>query len=163
MPEDTTIEAAVSAVAEHLRHAFDLPAWEATRPEGGEEERSYGPMLVNDRYVGRDGSTPADFRREATAAFATAGIELAAPAGAGEGGWLEAVGRLDGATITVRSEGGPRSSWADRAGPVQGTTAGCTGFEVSGSSVIVTFSKRSRYSDSVNTSCPGLNTSSSLS
>lgn len=105
MPEDTTIEVAVTAVAEHLRHAFDLPAWVAARPEGGVEEHSYGPILVSDRYVGRDGSTPADFRREVTAAFATAGIELAAPAGAGQGGWLEAVGRLADATITVRSKG----------------------------------------------------------
>lgn len=105
MPDDDTVEAAVLSIAEDLAEVFDLPQWQVVRKGGLQDGRWLGPHLRSDRYVGRDGSTPADFRREVQAAFDAAGLRTVEVPGVGDGGWLVGRAEVDGVPLCVRSKG----------------------------------------------------------
>lgn len=105
MGDIDTIERAVEIVAEDLGEAFDLPAWEVVRVGSDSPNGFTGPMLRSPVYVGRDGSTPADFTREVAQAFESAGLVTVDEPGVGDGGWLIGTARVAGRILTVRSKG----------------------------------------------------------
>lgn len=103
MPDSEQVETAVHGIAEHLADVFDLPEWTVVRQGRESSDAWSGPLLRSEKYVGRDGSTPEDFSREVTAAFASVGAEEE-PAER-DGGWLIGRARLADARIIVRSKG----------------------------------------------------------